>query len=155
MSVWTTGQKIWKMLSKHNKGGWFIVSAERWACIYQMLFFRMERVPTAFQKFSFSNVLSGVCCAQSSLLTHSGATCCWIDLFFLIYCQLCISFAFILWGVLIPHGRTGIPGCLLCEKNEDCEFEQLIFSTLPGLTAACANFFLTEAPLPWSGEVHP
>lgn len=67
------------------------------------------------------------------------------DRVFLIYFQLCISFAFILWSMLIHHGTIEIPGRLLLERNEDCEFEQLIFSILPGLTAA---FFLTEATLP-------
>lgn len=47
--------------------------------------------------------------------------------------------------MLIHHGTIEIPGRLLLERNEDCEFEQLIFSILPGLTAA---FFLTEATLP-------
>lgn len=163
-----TGQKIWKTISKHNKGPWFIVSAERWACIYQTPFFRIEQVPTPFQRFDFdknrANVLSGVSCAQSSLLTHNGAACCWIVFFllllflsdrFLIFSKLCLSFAFILWCVLIHYGTTEIPGCLLHERNEGCEFEQLIFSTPSDLTAACAYFFLTGAPHPWSGQVHP
>lgn len=46
-------EKSWRAISKDNKGVWLIVSAERWACIYQIQFFTMQQVPTPFQSFSF------------------------------------------------------------------------------------------------------
>lgn len=102
MSICVTG-KNWRALSKQYKGGWLIVSAEGWACIYQISFFSMQQVPTPFQRFSSIGWSQrAICHAQGIVVLYTVELFFLPDRFFFVYI---FSTLYVFWIHSVGHAH--------------------------------------------------